>query len=77
MDSAEQGVVKGTATLDIGGPCSGNYPMAGKLANGRLVMRSTARSGAAGDCPFGFNVATEGSKLVGSTAAGRPLQLSK
>lgn len=77
IDSAENGVVRGTATLDTGGPCSGNYAMAGKLAGGRLVMRSTRQSGAAGDCPFGLNVAMEGNKLVGSTGGGYPIQLSK
>ncbi len=76
----DNGVVKGVVRLTTAGPCAGTYPMAGKLQDNKLIMRSTAKSGAAGDCSFSFNAVREGNKLVGTTGTrgdGRPLQLSK
>ena len=77
VESVVDGVARGTATLNTGGPCSGNYPLQGKFADGRLVMRTTAKGGAASDCVFGLNVAVEGNRFVGTTGGGRPLTLSK
>jgi len=82
ISSEEAGLVKGTAKVTIAlgkgiGACSGDYPMEGKFDDGRLVMKSTSKSGSAGDCSFGINVAKEGNKLVGATFSGRPLELSR
>lgn len=41
--SVENGVVKGTATLTTGGPCTGDYPMEGKYEDSKLVMKATAK----------------------------------
>jgi hypothetical protein len=71
INSVDQGTVKGTARV-LSGQCAGTYPMEGKYENNKLTMKATE-----GPCPFGFNVTQEGNKLVGSTGAGRPLQLSK
>ena len=75
--SAEDGVVKGVATLSTRGACAGDYPMAGKYEENKLSMRATAKGGTAGDCSFSFNVVREGNRLVGTTGGGRPLQLSR
>lgn len=77
--SVENGIVKGTATTSGTSydPCRGNYPMEGKYDGNNLVLRATAKGGAAGDCSFGLNVARVGNKLVSKTGGGRPIELSK
>ena len=77
ITSVENGVVKGTATNYSGGPCSGDYPMAGNYDGNKLVMKATAKGGRAGDCSFALDVAQEGNKLEGKTGSGQPLHLSK
>jgi hypothetical protein len=78
--SVENGVVKGTATnygFGQGGSCAGDYPMEGKYDGNKLEMKSTAKSGRAGDCSFNLNVVQKGNKLVGTTNRDRPIRLSK
>jgi len=74
--SVENGVVKGAATV-YRLSCKGNYPMEGKYDGNKLVMKSTAKGGVAGDCIIALNVVQEGNKLVGKTGSGAPLQLSR
>jgi hypothetical protein len=69
--SVEQGAVKGTAKI-FAGQCAGSYDMQGTYENDKLTVK-----GAGGPCPFGFNATREGKRLVGTTGAGTPLQLSK
>lgn len=71
VSNVEQGVVKGTARV-LAGQCAGTYAMEGNFANNKLNMK-----GSGGPCPFGFSATKEGNKLIGSTGAGAPLQLSK
>jgi hypothetical protein len=68
--SVEQRVVKGTAKL-LSGKCAGGYVVHGNYANNRLAMKATD-----GPCPIGFTATKEGNKLIGTTGAGAPLQLS-
>ena len=76
LNSVENGLVKGTATLLGGGPCQGDYPMQGKYEGNKLGMISTAKGGRAGDCTFGFRAVKEGDKLTGTTG-GYAMTLSK
>jgi hypothetical protein len=76
VDSAEGGVVKGTATiLELN--CAGDYPMEGKLDDGKLQLRSTTKGGRAGDCWLRLALSVEGNKLNGTTGSGQQVQLSK
>ena len=69
--------VTGTVAMIGSGGCDGDYPMEGKYSKGSLSLRSTQKSGRAGDCSFNFKVKPEGDKLVGKTGGGRDLTLAK
>jgi hypothetical protein len=69
--------VAGTLRMSKNGACDGEYPMAGTYKDGTLAMKSTKKSGRAGDCSFNFKAKNEGDKLVGKTGGGRELTLKK
>jgi hypothetical protein len=73
--SAENGRVKGTATLG-GGPCAGDYPFEGFLKGNELGVRSNVKGGRAGDCEFGMRGTIEGNRITG-TYGRYPVQLAK
>jgi serine/threonine protein kinase len=74
--SVENGAVSATAKHGTG-RCEGDYRMTGTVHDDALRMRSTHSSGRYGDCSFGFKVSVQGTKLVGQTSAGAPLELSR
>jgi hypothetical protein len=63
--SVEGGKVKGTATLHDG-PCQGSYPVEGFVKDKGIGVRAIQKSGAAGDCGFGFKGTIDGNRLVGN-----------
>jgi hypothetical protein len=74
--SVEEGAVTATASHSTG-RCQGDYRMTGTVTNDSLRMRSTHSGGRYGDCSFGFRVSVQGTKLVGQTTSGTPLELSR
>jgi serine/threonine protein kinase len=74
--SVENGSVSATASHGTG-RCEGDYRMTGTVLNDSLRMRSTHSGGRYGDCSFGFRVSVQGTKLVGQTTTGTPLELSR
>lgn len=74
---SKEGKVKGEVLMSNNGACDGTYPMGGNLAAGKISLKSTKKSGRASDCSFGMNLRLEGDKLVGKTAGGRAITLSK
>ncbi|MGA8055714.1 MAG: hypothetical protein WCA12_17970 [Burkholderiales bacterium] len=76
IDSVEGGTVKGSATIS-GSQCAGNYPIEGKLGEGKLQIRTTEQGGRAGDCGLRLNLVVEGNKLKGTTGAGHAAELSR
>ena len=75
ISSAENGRVKGVATLGSG-PCAGDYPFEGFLKGAELGVRSNTKGGRAGDCEFGMRGTLEGNRITG-TYGRYPLQLAK
>ena len=75
ISSAENGRVKGVATLN-GGPCLGDYPFEGFLKGTEIGVRSNTKGGRAGDCEFGMRGTLEGNRIIG-TYGRYPLQLTK
>jgi hypothetical protein len=51
--------------------------MTGTVRDDSLRMRSTHAGGPAGDCSFGFRGTVQGTKIVGATGNGTPLELSR
>ena len=74
---AKDGKVTGDVLMTNNGACDGTYPMGGKLAASNLSLKSTKKSGRAGDCSFGMNLKLQGDKLVGKTTGGRAITLAK
>ncbi|HEX2826281.1 MAG TPA: protein kinase [Burkholderiales bacterium] len=74
--AVDNGSVSATANYGTG-RCEGDYRMTGTVLNDSLRMRSTHSGGRYGDCSFGFRVAIQGTKLVGQTTSGSPLELSR
>jgi hypothetical protein len=77
QEVAKDGKVTGEVLMSNNGACDGTYPMAGKLAASSLSLKSTKKSGRAGDCSFGMNLRLEGDKLAGKTTGGRAITLTK
>ena len=77
ITSVEGNRVTGKVVRNSRNLCQGEYPMEGQIRKGELRMKATKRGGALGDCSFRIRVTPEGSKLVGTTNAGKPLYLSK
>jgi hypothetical protein len=69
--------VSGTVAMNGTGGCDGDYPMEGRYLNDELSLKSTKKSGRAGDCAFSMKVKPEGDSLVGKTGGGRDLTLKK
>jgi hypothetical protein len=63
ITSAENGVVKGTATRSDKG-CFGEYPIEGRVKGDDIRVRATKKGGPAGDCGFGFVGRLEGDKII-------------
>jgi len=64
ITNVEGNAVKGVAK-SYARACGGEYQMTGKLEGNSLRMSSPDRSGAAGDCSFGFQATVEGDKMTG------------
>lgn len=76
VQSVDDASVKATATTTAK-RCGGDYAMEGTLHGSQLNLHSTNYAGAAGDCRLGLRLAVHGDKLVGTTAAGNSVELSK
>ncbi|HSQ04610.1 MAG TPA: hypothetical protein VLN59_11265 [Burkholderiales bacterium] len=77
IESIESGTVKAKAAYSMRGPCAGEYLMAGTYADNKLRLKSIENSGRTGDCVLILNLAAEGNSLVGATASGYRVQLSR
>lgn len=76
IESVEAGVAKGVATR-YRGNCQGDVPIVGHLEGSTLTLRERAKGGRGGDCGFRATLRVEGKKLVGTTGAGEPLEMSR
>jgi len=76
IDSAQGGVVKGTATRTEKN-CKGDYPVEGKVEANKLKLSALKKGGLAGDCSVNWDLTIEGNKLVGTTGSGHQIELSK
>lgn len=76
IESVEDGVVKGVATR-YQGNCRGDVPIQGRLEGNTLKLRESSKGGPAGDCGFRATLTVEGNKLVGTTGAGEPMEVSR
>lgn len=75
ITSAENGALKATARR-MAGACAGQYELEGTYRDDKLQLRSTEKSGRAGDCDLRFQLTAEGDKLVGKLGQ-LDVQLSK
>ena len=73
--SVEGTAVKGTVHLNSRGACAGDYPMQGKLADSKLLLRG--KGGKSGDCPLVMNLVPDGNKLVGTVGDKYQIELRK
>jgi hypothetical protein len=76
IDSVQDGVLKGSATI-YGSQCAGDYPVEGKVADGKVQIRTTEQGGRAGDCGLRLNLVLEGNRMKGTTGAGHSAELSR
>ncbi len=75
IDRVERGAVTANVSSNWTGPCGGDYRMQGRLQDNTLQLHSMG--GRKGDCPLAFKLSREGAKLIGTTATGNEVALSK
>ena len=57
--------------------CVGEFPMAGVVNGKDLRLRNVKPFGRTNECNLVLRLTLDGSRLVGTTAGGRPVQLSR